>query len=141
MIKGALESAIERVLTPSVRIDVLRDVIAKREGRSGRPYTMVMVGINGVGKSTSLAKVAYYLKSHGCRPLIAACDTFRSGAVEQLAVHAECLGVPLFQKGYAKDPASVAKEAVKKATEDKNDVVLIDTAGRMQVSYQVIIVF
>jgi signal recognition particle receptor subunit alpha len=102
MIREALEAAIERVLTPAVRIDVLRDCIAKRESRKNVPYKIVFVGINGVGKSTSLAKVAYYLKSHGCSPLIAACDTFRSGAVEQLAVHARCLEVPLHQKGYVK---------------------------------------
>jgi len=93
---------------------------------------MVFVGINGVGKSTSLAKVAYYLKQHGCNPLIAACDTFRSGAVEQLNVHAKCLDVELYQKGYAKDPAGVAAEAIKKAAGQGNDVVLVDTAGRMQ---------
>jgi signal recognition particle receptor subunit alpha len=132
MIKSALAQAIERVLTPATPVDVLRDVISNREARTGRPYTIVFVGINGVGKSTSLAKVAYYLKSHGCKPIIAACDTFRSGAVEQLEVHAKCLEVPLFQKGYAGDPAGVAKEAIKKASSDGNDVVLIDTAGRMQ---------
>lgn len=90
------------------------------------------VGINGVGKSTSLAKIAYYLKSNNCNPLLAACDTFRSGAVEQLNVHAKCLDVPLYQKGYAKDPAVVAKAAIDHATKEGNDVVLVDTAGRMQ---------
>jgi len=89
-------------------------------------------GINGVGKSTSLAKIAYYLKCHDCKPLIAACDTFRSGAVEQLNVHARCLDVPLFQMGYAKDPAIVAKAAINHASNNNHDVVLIDTAGRMQ---------
>lgn len=91
-----------------------------------------LVGINGVGKSTSLAKIAYYLKSQGCKPLLAACDTFRSGAVEQLNVHAKCLDVPLYHKGYAKDPSAVAKAAINQATEDGHDVVLVDTAGRMQ---------
>ena len=64
--------------------------------------------------------------------MLAACDTFRSGAVEQLGVHAKCLDVPLFAKGYAKDPSAVAKEAIQVATEQRNDVVLVDTAGRMQ---------
>ncbi len=86
----------------------------------------------GVGKSTSLAKIAYYLQSNNCNPLLAACDTFRSGAVEQLSVHASCLSLPLYHQGYAKDPSSVAKAAINKAAEDGNDVVLIDTAGRMQ---------
>jgi signal recognition particle receptor subunit alpha len=91
-----------------------------------------MIGINGVGKSTSLAKIAYYLQINQCNPLLAACDTFRSGAVEQLSVHASCLSLPLYHQGYAKDPSAVAKAAINKATEDGNDVVLVDTAGRMQ---------
>jgi len=150
-VRQALEVAIEKILRPgrgrggSEDVDLLRDVVSKREGgglsslfgaksSSGgkKPYVIVMVGINGVGKSTSLAKIAYYLKSNNCNPLLAACDTFRSGAVEQLNVHAKCLNVPLYQKGYAKDPASVAKDAINHATKEGNDVVLVDTAGRMQ---------
>jgi len=152
-VRQALEVAIEKILRPGKgrgggdEVDLLRNVVSKREsGIMGklmrgsksassdgkRPYVIVMVGINGVGKSTSLAKIAYYLKSNNCNPLLAACDTFRSGAVEQLNVHAKCLKVPLFQKGYAKDPASVASAAIDQATKEGNDVVLVDTAGRMQ---------
>ena len=159
-VRHALEDAIERVLRPELggiggrgsgikkgkSVDVLRGVVEKREkGRSsgllgmggnggggGRPYVIVMIGINGVGKSTSLAKIAYYLQSNQCNPLLAACDTFRSGAVEQLSVHASCLSLPLYHQGYAKDPSAVAKAAINKAAEDGNDVVLVDTAGRMQ---------
>jgi len=145
-VRQALEVTIEKILKPGMgrggsdSVDVLKDVVSKRERGRGffgkkekqRPYVIVMVGINGVGKSTSLAKIAYYLKSNGCNPLVAACDTFRSGAVEQLNVHAKCLDVPLYHKGYAKDPALVAKAAIEHATEKGNDVVLVDTAGRMQ---------
>ena len=139
-VRHALEDAIDRILRPKHKasVDVLRAVIEKRNGGGllrtgrGRPYVIVMIGINGVGKSTSLAKIAYYLQSHQCTPLLAACDTFRSGAVEQLSVHASCLSIPLYHQGYAKDPAAVAKAAIAKATENGNDVVLIDTAGRMQ---------
>ena len=139
-VRHALEDAIDRILRPrhKASVDVLRGVIEKRNGGGllrtgrGRPYVIVMIGINGVGKSTSLAKIAYYLQSHNCTPLLAACDTFRSGAVEQLSVHASCLSIPLYHQGYAKDPAAVAKAAIAKATENGNDVVLIDTAGRMQ---------
>lgn len=152
-VRHALEDAIERILRPEsggigrrmgVRkgksVDILRGVVDKRErgkgvlglGGGGRPYVIVMIGINGVGKSTSLAKIAYYLQSNQCNPSIAACDTFRSGAVEQLSVHASCLNLPLFHQGYAKDPSAVAKAAILKASEDGNDVVLVDTAGRMQ---------
>ncbi|KAF0707020.1 hypothetical protein AaE_013810, partial [Aphanomyces astaci] len=98
----------------------------------GRCYSIVFVGVNGVGKSTSLSKVAYYLKSRGVKIMIAACDTFRSGAVEQLNQHCKVLDVPLFERGYAKDPASVAKDAIAHGNDHGFDCVLIDTAGRMQ---------
>ena len=135
VVRTALESSIARVLTPQRSVDILRDVKAKRGSflsRTTRPYVIVMVGINGVGKSTSLAKLAYYLKSNGCSPLLAACDTFRAGAVEQLRVHAKCLEVPIFSQGYAKDASNVAKAAIQEAIKQHNDVVLVDTAGRMQ---------
>ncbi|RLN89216.1 hypothetical protein BBJ28_00002628 [Nothophytophthora sp. Chile5] len=130
VVRKALEAALLRILTPKKSTDVLREILeAKAEGRA---YSIVFVGVNGVGKSTSLSKVCYYLKSKGVNVMIAACDTFRSGAVEQLNQHAKVLDVPLFEKGYAKDPASVAKDAIKYGTDNGYDCVLIDTAGRMQ---------
>ena len=112
-------------------VDVLREVrAAKAAGR--RPYVITFVGVNGVGKSTSLSKVAYWLSSNGVKVSIAACDTFRAGAVEQLKTHAARLRVPLFERGYEKDPAKVAAEAVRAAARDGVDCVLVDTAGRMQ---------
>jgi hypothetical protein len=119
---------------------------------------MTFVGVNGVGKSTNLSKVCFWLLQNGYRVLIAACDTFRSGAVEQLRVHVRNLGalaqegggnrVELFERGYGKDAAGIAKDAIAYgmlsarssrlifaddvAKENKFDVVLIDTAGRMQ---------
>ncbi|CAM9154381.1 unnamed protein product [Choristocarpus tenellus] len=133
LVQSALKEAISRVLTPKKSTDVLREVMTSKN--KGQVYSMVFVGINGVGKSTSLAKVAYYLKQNGIKVLIAACDTFRSGAVEQLLVHSRCLDVPLFEKGYAKDSSSVAKAALKHAKEEGYDCVLIDTAGRMQANF------
>lgn len=133
-VRQALEKAIQKLLQPSTQLDLLRQVVSKRDALFGkrRPFVIVVVGINGVGKSTSLAKLAFYLKSNGCQPLLAACDTFRSGAVEQLSVHAKCLELPIFHQGYSKDPSSVAKAAIEQATKEGNDVVLVDTAGRMQ---------
>ena len=84
------------------------------------------------GKSTSLAKTAAYFLSKGLKVGIGACDTFRSGAIEQLRTHCSCLGVPLYAKGYDRDAAYVASEAISAAKKDGLDVVLIDTAGRMQ---------
>ncbi|XP_066384359.1 uncharacterized protein [Miscanthus floridulus] len=129
-VQTAMEDALLRILTPRRSIDILRDVHAAKE--RGRPYVIVFVGVNGVGKSTNLAKVAYWLLQHNLSVTLAACDTFRSGAVEQLRTHARRLQIPIFEKGYEKDPAVVAKEAIQEATRNKSDVVLVDTAGRMQ---------
>jgi len=128
-VKGTLKESIERILTPKRSIDVLAQIKAKP---AGQPFVIVFAGINGVGKSTSLAKVTYLLKSNGHTPLIAACDTFRAGAVEQLKQHASKLGVELFEKGYERDPAGVAVSAIRHAQATGKDVVLVDTAGRMQ---------
>lgn len=129
-VQAAMEEALVRILTPRRSIDILRDVHAAREQR--KPYVIVFVGVNGVGKSTNLAKVAYWLQQHEVSVMMAACDTFRSGAVEQLRTHARRLQIPIFEKGYEKDPAVVAKEAIQEATRNGSDVVLVDTAGRMQ---------
>eukprot|EP01062_Namystynia_karyoxenos_P076820 TRINITY_DN7603_c0_g2_i1.p1 TRINITY_DN7603_c0_g2~~TRINITY_DN7603_c0_g2_i1.p1 ORF type:complete len:587 (+),score=216.07 TRINITY_DN7603_c0_g2_i1:96-1856(+) len=129
-IKQAMEAALLRILTPKRNIDILRDVQKARA--AGRPYIITFCGVNGVGKSTNLSKVAYWLKGQGLSVLIAACDTFRSGAVEQLEVHSRRIGVPVYQKGYAKDAADVASQAIQQARRDHVDVVLVDTAGRMQ---------
>ncbi|XP_047322906.1 signal recognition particle receptor subunit alpha-like [Impatiens glandulifera] len=129
-VQAAMEEALVRILTPKRSIDILRDVHAAKE--HGKPYVVVFVGVNGVGKSTNLAKVAYWLLQHDVKVMMAACDTFRSGAVEQLRTHARRLQIPIFEKGYEKDPAVVAKEAIQEASRVGSDVVLVDTAGRMQ---------
>eukprot|EP00246_Nothoceros_aenigmaticus_P004418 TRINITY_DN15950_c0_g1_i1.p1 TRINITY_DN15950_c0_g1~~TRINITY_DN15950_c0_g1_i1.p1 ORF type:complete len:681 (+),score=158.97 TRINITY_DN15950_c0_g1_i1:105-2045(+) len=129
-VQAAMEEALLRILTPKRSVDILRNVHAAKE--EGRPYVIVFVGVNGVGKSTNLAKVAYWLQQHDISVMMAACDTFRAGAVEQLRTHARSLKVPIFEKGYEKDPAVVAKEAIQEAARTKQDVVLVDTAGRMQ---------
>ncbi|KAL8493051.1 hypothetical protein ACS0TY_024311 [Phlomoides rotata] len=129
-VQAAMEDALVRILTPRRSIDILRDVHAAKE--QGKPYVVVFVGVNGVGKSTNLAKVAYWLLQHNTKVMMAACDTFRSGAVEQLRTHARRLQIPIFEKGYEKDPAIVAKEAIQEASRNGSDVVLVDTAGRMQ---------
>ncbi|KAF1742619.1 hypothetical protein MXB_3567, partial [Myxobolus squamalis] len=135
---AAIELALTNILTPKRNIQILNSI---KSSESNRPYVIVFCGVNGVGKSTNLAKVAYYLLNNNQRVLIAACDTFRSGAVEQLKTHvyrfnsifpAETPNCILFDKGYGKDSAGVALEAIKTATTGNYSVVLIDTAGRMQ---------
>jgi len=128
--KDAMEEALTKVLTPKQSIDILSEIHLEKQ--RGNPYIICFVGVNGVGKSTTLAKVCRYIKESKYSVLIAACDTFRSGAVEQLRVHSRRLDTELFEMGYAKDAAHVAEQAVKHAREKHIDVVLVDTAGRMQ---------
>ncbi|KAF4699369.1 hypothetical protein FOZ62_000023, partial [Perkinsus olseni] len=130
-VKEALTQSISRILTPKKSVDVLR--AAMQAKANGQVYSIVFLGVNGVGKSTNLSKVAYYLrKKGGLRVLICACDTFRAGAVEQLKTHARCLNVDLFERGYGKDAADIAKQGLYYAKQNAYDVALIDTAGRMQ---------
>ncbi|KAF8073223.1 Srpra [Scenedesmus sp. PABB004] len=128
-VRRAFEDALSAILNKR-QVDVLGG-IARARAR-GKPYVIVFCGVNGVGKSTNLAKIAYWLGQHGAKVQLAACDTFRAGAVEQLKTHAARLGVPLYERGYEKDPAKIAAEAVRVAARDGRDVVLVDTAGRMQ---------
>ncbi|KAM3958749.1 signal recognition particle receptor alpha [Aphomia sociella] len=142
-VKTTLTESLVQILSPKRRVDILRDCIhAKQEGR---PYVMAFCGVNGVGKSTNLAKICFWLIENDMSVLIAACDTFRAGAVEQLRTHSRHLNalhpetrhagrkmVHLYEKGYGKDAAGIAMEAIRYACDTKIDVVLIDTAGRMQ---------
>ncbi|KAB8264009.1 signal recognition particle, alpha subunit, N-terminal-domain-containing protein [Aspergillus pseudonomiae] len=143
-LRQAMESSLRKILTPTSSLDLLREIDTvtspTSKQQSPRPYVISIVGVNGVGKSTNLGKICYFLLQNNYRVLIAACDTFRSGAVEQLRVHArnlkelsvrESVGqVELYEKGYGKDAANVAKDAVEYGAANKFDVVLIDTAGR-----------
>jgi signal recognition particle receptor subunit alpha len=130
-VKEAITRSIEEILTPKKSIDVLKAALDAKT--QGRVFSIAFLGVNGVGKSTNLAKVAYYLKNKGgMKILLAACDTFRAGAVEQLRVHANNLNVDIFERGYGKDSAEIAKQALTFAKQNGYDVCLIDTAGRMQ---------
>ncbi len=129
-VRESCHSALQRLLTPKRSVDILREARAAKA--AGRPYVIVFIGVNGVGKTTSNGKLCYYLKQNGLKVLMTACDTFRSGAVEQLKVHSRNLGVEVFEQGYNKDASLVAANGIKHAKENGFDVVTIDTAGRMQ---------
>jgi len=142
-VKDALTQSLMKLLTPKRRIDILRDVLEARENK--KPYVITFCGVNGVGKSTNLAKICFWLIENKFNVLIAACDTFRAGAVEQLRTHTRRLNslhpaennkgrqmVQLYEKGYGKDAAGIALEAINHARDSGIDVVLVDTAGRMQ---------
>ncbi|WFD00462.1 hypothetical protein MYAM1_003211 [Malassezia yamatoensis] len=170
-VRQSLEESITRILTPSTSTDILLEIASKTQRRNEllstlpnasrstgksvspalNPYALCFVGVNGVGKSTNLAKVCFWLLQNRLRVMIAACDTFRSGAVEQLRTHVRNLGqldidgrrvadgnqqgeprLELYERGYGKDAAGIAKDALAHARQHKYDVVLIDTAGRMQ---------
>ena len=96
------------------------------------PTVILFVGVNGVGKTTSVGKIGYQLKQDGHKVLLAAADTFRAGAIEQLNVWGERLGIPVVTGKAQSDPASVVFDAVKKANEEHYDYLLVDTAGRLQ---------
>ncbi|KAJ8128896.1 hypothetical protein O1611_g4738 [Lasiodiplodia mahajangana] len=143
-IAKAMEASLTKMLTPTSSLDLLREIDAVTRPsatsmRKRRPYVMSIVGVNGVGKSTNLSKICFFLLQNKYKVLIAAGDTFRSGAVEQLKVHVRNLKeltereggkVEIFEKGYGGDAATVAKDAVREAANEDYDVVLIDTAGR-----------
>ncbi len=97
-----------------------------------KPFTVVFLGINGTGKTTTVAKVAFNLKNTGIRPLMVAADTFRTGAIEQLQEHGRKIGVEVYYRSYGFDPAALSRDAFEYARSNGYDVVLIDTAGRMQ---------
>jgi fused signal recognition particle receptor len=96
-----------------------------------KPYVIMVVGVNGVGKTTTIGKLAYQFKKTGKSVLIGAADTFRAAAVEQITIWAERVGVPIVNQGMGADPASVAYDTVKSAMARNSDVVIIDTAGRL----------
>lgn len=106
--------------------------MAENAGKTGEPLKIMFVGINGTGKTTTIAKIATFFINEGYTPVIAASDTFRAGAIEQIGHHAENIGVKLIKHKKGADPAAVAYDAVEHAKAKGKEVVLIDTAGRMQ---------
>jgi fused signal recognition particle receptor len=105
---------------------------AKTSPRQGNPQVLLIVGINGSGKTTSIAKLASYFKGEGKKVLIAAADTFRAGAIDQLTLWSDKLGVEIVKAQPGSDPSSVAFDALTAASKRGLDIVLIDTAGRLQ---------
>ncbi|MFO8078335.1 MAG: signal recognition particle-docking protein FtsY [Thermoplasmatota archaeon] len=125
-IESVLRHAIEHVLE-SNKLD-FQEFIEKEE----KPVVIMFVGVNGSGKTTSIAKMATSLKKQGFSSVMAAGDTFRAGAIEQLEIHADKVGVKIIKHGPGADPAAVAYDAIEHAKAKHKDVVLLDTAGRMQ---------
>ena len=108
------------------------NIINELAFQEGQTTVVLVVGVNGVGKTTTIAKLAYKYKEKGKKILLGACDTFRAGAVEQLSLWAERLGVEIVKGSANEDPASVAYRSAQKANEIKADLLIVDTAGRLQ---------
>ncbi len=130
-------SSIEEVVTTSLKKSIdeiltfdIINVAKKIKEKKDKPYTIVFVGVNGSGKTTTLAKIANHLKKQGFSIVMAAGDTFRAAAIHQLEIHAEKIGVKIIKQDYGSDAAAVAFDAIAHAKANKKDVVLIDTAGR-----------
>ncbi|MCZ3366591.1 MULTISPECIES: signal recognition particle-docking protein FtsY [Methanobacterium] len=127
--RDALKKAISEIL--GVETKDLKEMADKAQ-KSGEPLKIMFVGINGTGKTTTIAKVATYFINEGYTPVIAAADTFRAGAIEQITHHADNIGVKIIKHKKGADPAAVAYDAVEHAKAKGKEIVLIDTAGRMQ---------
>ncbi|MBI5036095.1 signal recognition particle-docking protein FtsY [Candidatus Micrarchaeota archaeon] len=131
-----LRESVKRVLTETLSsqtLDLTEYIHAK-----GKPVKILFLGPNGAGKTTTIAKVAHYLKSKGISSVLAASDTFRAAAIEQISHHGEKLDVRVIKHDYAADPSAVAFDAIAHAKAKGIDVVLIDTAGRQETNYNLL---
>ena len=123
-------SLLKILIADGTSIDLLEE--AKKYGEKSEPLVILFLGINGTGKTTTIAKIGNLLKKNGYSVVFAAADTFRAGSIQQLSLHAEKLGIRVIKQDYGADPSAVAYDAVDHAFAKGINVVLIDTAGRMQ---------
>lgn len=130
LFKSAIHESILEVLTPEHPLDLIE--FAREKKQKGEPTVVLFVGVNGTGKTTTLAKLANIFKKQGFSVIIAAGDTYRAGSIEQLEKHAERLGIRVIKQDYGADAAAIAYDAVAHAKARRIDIVLIDSAGRMQ---------
>jgi fused signal recognition particle receptor len=130
VVKKALLESLEAVMNNGKDVDLLK--LVEESKKKGEPFSVMFVGINGTGKTTTIAKVAHLLKKKGYSVVLASGDTYRAGAIEQLEEHGRRLGVRVIRHKYGSDAAAVGFDAIEHAKAQSIDVVLIDTAGRMQ---------
>jgi fused signal recognition particle receptor len=131
IIASTLKDNFSKILAKAGSVDLITAINAKKQ-RKGGPFKIVFLGINGTGKTTTVAKIANLLKKSGFSIVIAAADTHRAGAIEQITSHAEKLSIKVISQRYGADPSAVSRDALEYASKHYIDVVLIDTAGRMQ---------
>lgn len=133
IVKSRLHIMLSDLFSASGKMDLIQKVIEKKNSKLG-PYVIVFLGINGTGKTTTVAKFSNLLHKQGLSVIMAAADTHRAGAIEQLSQHGTNLGIKIISQRYGADPSAVARDAVEHAKKNYIDTVLIDTAGRMQTS-------
>ncbi|GBE56712.1 signal recognition particle receptor FtsY [archaeon BMS3Bbin16] len=126
-----LEEIVKSALRDSLKSMFIDADLVETIKAGKRPFVIAFIGVNGTGKTTTIAKIATAFEKEGLSSVIAACDTYRAGAIEQIEQHAEKLGVRLIKHGPGADAAAVAFDAIEHARAKDKDVVLIDTAGRM----------
>jgi fused signal recognition particle receptor len=131
LIQLHVKKSIYEILTKSGTLDLVNEINSKKENKGG-PFVVVFLGINGTGKTTTVAKVANLLHKNGLSVVLAASDTHRAGAIEQLGEHARRLSLKMIHQRYGADPSAVARDAVEYGKKHRVDAILIDTAGRMQ---------
>lgn len=131
-IENAIKESIADVLISYDKDAFLSDVKGKK------PFIILVVGVNGAGKTTTIAKLCRFFLLNGLKPVVAAADTFRAASIEQIEIHARRLGIGVVKHTYGADPAAVAFDAIRHAESAKEDVVLIDTAGRSDINKNLI---
>ena len=131
IIRSKLYNAIGEMLAKGRKIDLIEKIKSKKETKHG-PFVIVFLGINGTGKTTTVAKISNLLRKNGISVVLAAGDTHRAGAIEQLSEHAKKLSLKIITQRYGSDPSAVARDAIDYGRKHYVDAVLIDTAGRMQ---------
>lgn len=129
--KLTLSDELENLLADMLSDLLTKDVDIKLKDATDKPTVYMFVGVNGVGKTTSIAKLAYYLRQKGKKVIIAAGDTFRAAAIEQLEIWAKRVGADIVKHQHGTDPASVVYDAIESAKAKGADAVIIDTAGRL----------
>ncbi|MGH9923746.1 MAG: signal recognition particle-docking protein FtsY, partial [Nitrososphaeraceae archaeon] len=131
VIRLKLRIRIANMFNKSGSMNLIQQIRTKKEEGKG-PFIIILLGINGTGKTTTIAKIARLFKKNGISTVLAAADTHRAGAIEQLSQHAENLSIKVISQRYGADPSAVGRDAVDYASKHRIDTVLIDTAGRMQ---------
>ena len=136
VLKDAVEKSIFEILNVQHQFDLIHEITQNH--KANHPYVIMVLGVNGTGKTTTIAKLVQLLKNNNISVVVAAADTFRAGAIEQLSNHMANLKTRLIKQNYKADPASVAYDAIDHAIAKKIQTVLIDTSGRQVTNYNLI---